>query len=122
MPNPHKGDVEFKVDETTYTLRYSIDAICHLEDATGKTLLELAEDLKDFKSIRMSLVRKILHAGLREHHPDLTEVEAGELIVGAGGSVVIMTKFNEAMTSAFPKQEASGTPRPPKRSLGRKTG
>lgn len=115
MPNPHKGDVEFKAGKKTYTLCYSIDAICVLEESTGKTLLQLGEEMRDIKSVKMSLVRSIVYAGLIEHHPSITLKEAGELIIAAGGSIKVMEKFSEAMAAAFQQKDEDAAPPSPRR-------
>ena len=46
MANRHRGEVDFKVGDKTYTMRLSADAICQLEDATGNSVLTLIERLK----------------------------------------------------------------------------
>lgn len=111
MPNPHRGDVEFVPG---YILNYSIDAICVLEEATGKTLLELSGELRNIKTVKMSLVRQIIHAGLIEKHPTITLKEAGELILAAGGSIPALVKVSEALAAGLPGS-APGAPPSPRR-------
>lgn len=110
----HKGEVAFVVGKKTYVLQYTYDAICQLEETTGKTLIELASEMQDIKTLRMTRVREIFHAGLIEHHPDITVKQAGELILAAGGAIAVMGKFNEALIAAFPKAEDGDGTRPPK--------
>lgn len=114
MTNPHRGGpVEFQAAGATYQLRYSIDAICRLEAATGLTFPAIAVQLGQASKVSVSLMRHVLHAGLFDHHPELDLRAAGELIATAGGIAPLMKKVDQAIALAFPS-EASGTPNPPK--------
>jgi hypothetical protein len=110
--NPHKGEVELKAGEQVYTLRFSIDAICSLEAASGKPFSVTAMEMADPAKASMTLVRMLFHAALQEKHPDLSLKDAGELIIPAGGMAKVTEKVFEAFARAFPEAEASGTPRP----------
>lgn len=103
MANPHKGEVELKVGEVVYQLRFSIDAICHLEEATGLGFAMLVVKMSNPATMSLTLVRQVLHASLREHHPEIDLVGAGKLIVPAGGVLLIMKKVDEAFALAFPE-------------------
>lgn len=113
MSNPHHGAVEFEAQGKRYTLRFSVDAICHLEAATGRTFPAIAVDMGSPGKVSMTLLRQLLHAGLSEHHPELDLKAAGELLIAAGGLVGAMQKIEAAIALAFPAAGASGTPRPP---------
>lgn len=112
MGNPHKGEVELKAGDSTYTLRYSIDAICRLEAQIGKPFGKIAMDMTDDNTASVTLARALLHAALFDRHPEITVEKAGELISECGGVVAVMNKVSEAIVLAFPPQEASGTARP----------
>jgi hypothetical protein len=119
MANSLNGVVEFTVgakgEERTFKLCFSINAICELEDRTGKTLMQIGEHMKEVgvAGIKMSMVRDILYAGLIEHQPNISVKEAGELITEAGGTIAVLNKFNEALNAAYGPTEASGTRGPP---------
>ena len=116
LENPHhQAAVTFKgPQDREYVLRFSIDAICHLEAATGRTFPAIAVDMGRPDKVSMTLLRHLMHAGLLEHHPEMTLKDAGELIVaGAGGLQGSMALVEHAIASAFPSAEASGTLRPP---------
>lgn len=98
-----------------YILRYSIDAICSLEAKIGKPFLAVAMEITNPKTLSVTLLREVLHAGLVEEHPDLTSKQAGEIMVAAGGMFKVLEKVGDALKAAFPDQEASGTPRPQNR-------
>lgn len=120
--NPHKGEVELKAGDKAYVLRYSIDAICAIEEKLGKNFLRIVAEMQNPATMTVTMMREVLHAGLAERHPELTLKEAGELLVAAGGVVGAMQKVNEAFGAAFPQAEASGTPRPQNRADRRKAG
>lgn len=119
MANPHKGEVELKAGDETYILRYSIDAICSLEDRLDKGFPVIAIEMSSAATMRLTVVREVLLAGLQEHHPDITLKQAGELIVTAGGAMVVMGKVNQAFAAAFPDTEASEKKSPRQRANGR---
>lgn len=120
MANPLKGEVELRAGEQTYIIRYSVNAICELEDCLGKGFPAIAADLQKPDKLTISTVRHLLHVGLTEAHPQMSLKEAGELIVPAGGIVVILEKVSAAITLAFPQpEEASGTNRPRTRPTAR---
>ncbi|WP_342714049.1 hypothetical protein [Bradyrhizobium sp. B039] len=85
MANPHKGEVELVAGEATYTLQYSIDALCSMEAALDKNFTAIAAEMSNPARISVSMVRQLLYSGLQERHPELTLKEAGELIPAAGG-------------------------------------
>lgn len=121
MANPHKGEIELQAGDESYVLRYSIDAICTLEDQLDKGFPAIAAEMGNPDKMRISSVRQVLLAGLRENHPQITLKQAGELIVSAGGAVVVLGKVAEAFAAAFPETEASGTKSPRPRANGRQT-
>ncbi len=107
MTNVHRGDVTAEIDGAAYTLRFSVDAMCQLEAAVGKSFAEIGQDLSAGK-ISITLARQLLWSALREHHADVTLKQAGEMIIGMGGMMGAMAKLNEALISAFPEQAAAG--------------
>lgn len=111
MSNRHKGEVSFEAEGVTYVLRFSIDALCRLEDTSGLVLSDLLEEMSDKSRMTIRRVRQLLHAALLEHHPELDLQAAGELMLKGGGVLATMARVTEAMSAAFP--EASGKPRPP---------
>lgn len=73
MANKHRGQVEIKLGENTYRLRYTLNSLAELEDRLGVPLTELSNI-----SMGMKTVRTLLWAGLV--HEGLTEDEVGELV------------------------------------------
>ena len=73
MANPEKGEVAFQVADAEYTLKFSTNAICELEERLNKGLNEIVANMA-----RVSVVRAMLWAGLRAHHPGDTACQAGQ--------------------------------------------
>ena len=105
MGNPIKGTVSVEADGQTYTLSYSVNALCELEDATGKDLTDIAQHFAELArggKIPMRMTRALVWAGLRDHHPEITQEDAGRImtVVGVGG---IMAAALRAFVLAFPE-------------------
>jgi hypothetical protein len=110
MANPLRGEVDLQVGEKTYTLRLSINAIAEVETLLDKGINEILSTL-DPQNARIGTLRAILWASLQEHHPEITLLDAGDLIgdVGAENAGPII---GDAIKAAFPAPD--GKPRPPK--------
>jgi len=99
MSNPHRGEVELKAGDKSYTLAFTINSVCELEAKLDKSLGDIVADMG-----RMVTIRAVLWAGLRQHHKVEIE-EAGEIMQLAGAAATAQA-INQAMTSAFPPAEA----------------
>lgn len=113
MANPHKGEVAFEADGATYTLCFSIDALCSLEEATGKGIIAISNELSDADRLSLSMIRNVLWAGLQAHHPKIDLKKAGELIISAGGLPTMIGVISKAFAQAFPEPESDAAARPP---------
>ncbi|WP_396190307.1 GTA-gp10 family protein [Flavobacterium sp.] len=100
MANPARGEVALAVADTEYTLKFSTNAICELEDRLDKGLNLIVANME-----RLTTVRALLWAGLRAKHPDVTITQAGEIIdrIGMAQATEVIGK---ALTAAFPPNEA----------------
>lgn len=113
MTNPHKGEVSFDVDGTSYTLRFSIDALIAVEDAFDMPFAEVGAMLEG-AGRRIRPVRALFWHGLRDRHPEITEAQAGELLtrltLNAGLELVV-----RAVRAAFGISDdaAEAASRPP---------
>jgi len=110
MANPHRGEVSLKAGDTTYTLSLSANAICELEDHTGRDIGDIASSLNG--NVAMKLVRALVWAALQDHHPDMDIKGAGRVITEAG-MPACMEAIGVAFQRAFPDAE-EGSARPPK--------
>lgn len=104
MANKNKGEVALKAGEKEYILRFSANALCDLESSTGKTIMQIMDGVKNIENLSMTTVRAMLWAGLKEHHPEVTIMDAGNII----GEISMLGAFNkiaEAAQAAFPDAE-----------------
>lgn len=108
MANPHRGEVSFEADGKIWTMVFTTNAICELEDATGESIQAFGSKLD---APGMKTVRVMVWAGLKSRHPEITIEAAGDIIdaVGADKAGDILGR---ALSLAFP--EAKGKPGPRK--------
>jgi hypothetical protein len=111
--NPHRGEVPLTIGGQQFTLRCSVNAICTIEEQMGKGIVAIVMDLQR-GNISLTLIRAMLWAMLQEKHPDVTLMEAGEMIPLAGGVDKIKEVFEDAFATAFPEAAERSGMRPPK--------
>lgn len=109
MANPHRGEVALKVGDLDYKLSFSINAMCELEDLMDRPIAEIASSLNDPASLRMSTVRAIAWAALRDHHPDVDIKSAGIMVTSIGINVA-MEAIGRAFAMAFPEAQGKANP------------
>jgi hypothetical protein len=80
LANKNRGEVSFEANEKSYTMRFSANALCELEDVLNMGVNDVAEQMSKPKNLRIKTVRGIFWAGLRDYHPEITIQQAGELI------------------------------------------
>lgn len=111
MPNPHRGEVVAEIGGAEYTFRFTINSLCEAEVALQVPWSKIEAELQGSPSV--NTCRALFWAGLRDHHPDLTITDAGELLgqlgMQASGAVIA-----EALSKAFPEPEADKKARPRK--------
>ena len=95
------GDVSFEAGGQTYRLRYSINALCDMEEALGMGVRDFYR-LVSSGDLRMTHVRGAFWAGLRQHQPSITKAQAGDIIQALGGVDAATELLGEALTRAFP--------------------
>lgn len=108
--NPHKGEVEFDAVGQRWRLVYSFNALCALEEQTGRGFAELSKSLADPAKVRLADIRAVLWAGLIDNHPSVTIKQVGD-IIGEIKATKAFELFNRALVLAFP--EASEDANPP---------
>ena len=109
MANPNRGEVALHVGDLEYTLSFSINAVCELEDAMDMPVAKIADSLNDTANVRMSMIRTVIWAALRDHHEAVTVKEAGKIASDAGIPVV-MEAIGKAFAAAFPEAQGKGNP------------
>lgn len=104
MANPLRGVVATRVGGLDYRLEFTIDVMCALEARLETTATAIVERMG--KDDSLGFLRTMLWASLREHHPELDEREAGELLREVGGAD-LKVKVLAAFVAAWPSREAA---------------
>lgn len=108
MANRRKGEVELEAGDQVYTLRFSTNTICSLEDELGMGINEIGGLLSDPANFRISTLRAIVKACLTE---TVTTEKSGDIIDQAGFGPVgdaIGKAFAAAFPDAVPSAEGNG--------------
>lgn len=137
MANPHKGEVDVEIEGRHYTLAFTANSICEIEDhldrgwfdiasqmaswgpptdAKGKPKKETEQEIRQRVSrIRMSLLRALFWGMLREHHPAITLRAAGYMMQNIGEPGGVLDLINRVFERSMPDQKgaASGGPQTP---------
>ena len=101
MGNSVKGVFDLPAGDAVYKIRFGMNEIIELEEKFDRPATQIFTEMMTAENFRFRYLRDILHAGLQEHHPDVTEKEAGNIITEVGvtaASRVLM----EAVMAAFP--------------------
>lgn len=100
MSNAHRGEVALVAGDQTYTLVYTTNAVCALEEQLGQSLAEIVTGMG-----RLKVMRAVLWAGLLERHQLGRPEDAGP-IMDAAGVPAVVDAVNKAITTAFPPPPA----------------
>jgi len=101
MATTHNQKVQFEAAGRMYTLVYSINALCALEAKVGQSISRIFFDLGN---IGISTMRTVFWAGLQQHHPEISENEAGRLMEHLGIHPATMLVM-QAIVGAFPSAD-----------------
>lgn len=99
MANKLRGEVGFEADGKSYTLAFSINALCQMEDRIGVSVADVGTALSGKR--RYSTLRSLFWCALCDYHPGLTEQDAGR-IMAAIGTNKADALVAEAFKLAFP--------------------
>jgi hypothetical protein len=118
--NRHRGLVTLEAGGQIYTLQLTVNAICALEEkfSTPEHDVTVMDLLARVQKAKVTMMRAFIWAALREHHPELTEEDAGRLITAAGGlgqlgaTLQTLTESMEADRADLAALGATGRPTP----------
>ena len=105
MANTAKGHATLKAGDAEFTLAFTLNALCEIEDRLDCPVSKIGERLADVSAKDM---RVILWAGLQEFHSDeiSDESAAGNLCTLQQGIEAIKSAFE----AAFPPESGGGKP------------
>lgn len=116
MANPIRGEIPVVADGVSYTLRLGMNAIVEIESSLDIGIAQVTE-LFAGEGLKVGNMRLVLWAALREHHPDLTIEDAGE-IMGHIGLAETIAKLGAALEAAFPNAKEDKKPSRPRKKAG----
>lgn len=106
--NATQGAVRIDVGGKSYRLKLTVNGMCELEGATGKTLIEVVEAMPKGS---MNLLRSILWASLLEDHPDMSLADAGKIAQEIGVTSLAET-LGEVIEAALPARDGDAAGKP----------
>lgn len=111
VANPQRGQLGFEVAGEHYTLAFTTNALCAIEEEFDlDDISGLEKVLNDKPSLRT--IRKLFRIGLTDDNADMTDLEAGDLMQAVGGLEPSLQLIMLAVEQAFPEAAASGTADP----------
>lgn len=112
MANPIKGEVSFESEGRQFKLVYNYNALCELEDLLGVGVNQINDLLADTKKMKLSTVRAVFWAGLREHHPEIDIRRAGEMITQLKVPAIELVAKGLQLASPDPEAKGKGPQEP----------
>lgn len=113
MANKFKGEVEFEAGDEKYKLSFSANALVEMEEVLGVDFNQVIERLQGGK-MSLAETRKIFWAGLLDHQPETTMVDAKRIL-----SKLAPTQMAQLVGEAFTRsmgdstdETATASPRP----------
>lgn len=114
--NAQRGQLGFEVDDQKWVFAFTTNALCAVEEEFDlKDITELEKVLSDSPSLRT--IRKLFRIGLTDCHPEMTDMEAGQIMEAVGGLEPSLELIMRAVEQAFPEAAKTGSqgPRSPAR-------
>ena len=78
MANALKGEVDFQIGDATHILCFTSNALVEVETLTGKDIITVLAEWQQSPAI--APLRALLWGALRKHRPELSLLDAGDLI------------------------------------------
>ena len=117
MANSHKGERAITVEGVEYRLRFSVNAICELEDAINAPIETLGSRLASGQA-GVRDIRMLWWAALRDHHAAV-DLKATGVVVDTLGLTTAITVIGEVLALAFPPDSGGKKKKPQAPSRGR---
>lgn len=111
MANALKGEVDFTIGDKTHVLCFTSNALVEVETVTGKDIISVLGEWQQSPAI--APLRTLLWGALRKYRPELSLLDAGDLIdeIGAarmeelGGAIGRALRFRLSGTFDEPATE-----------------
>ncbi|NRB17724.1 MAG: hypothetical protein HRU33_09210 [Rhodobacteraceae bacterium] len=79
MANSFKGEASITIGAKTWTLVCDFNAMAEFEEATGKDAMNAFEKAEE-GGVSIADLRHMVHAFLKQHHPEATLQDAGNIM------------------------------------------
>lgn len=96
MANRERGEISFSALGQDWKIKLGTNAMCEIEDKTGKSIIEIGQLLGDQKTATLKLLRVVLWGGLQQYHEGIDLIKVGLIIDDIG-----MAKAGELIGEAF---------------------
>jgi hypothetical protein len=103
------GDFGFEAGGKRYTLCYSVNALIEAELSLGMGVADIGAMFA--QDVRLAPLRTLFRCGLVEHHPEVTDVEAGRMMTALGiaeSAALVGRAFAAAFPTAAAAEPAGG--------------
>jgi hypothetical protein len=117
VANSARGERTVEIDGAEFRLRFSINAICELEDQADQPIEEIGTRLSSGRA-GVRDIRLLWWAALRDAHGTVDLKGAGELIDRVGLEKAIAT-IGEVLADAFPAADSGTQKKTPRRRRSR---
>lgn len=108
MSNKTLGQFDIVAGGKTYTLQFTINALCALEDELGGgSIADIGETMGNRPSLKM--LRTLVWVGLQQHHKAVSKEEAGD-IIDAVGIEAVSAAVMSAVTASFGLKQGTTAP------------
>lgn len=104
MANRFLGEIGARVGARDFTLRMDMNAMCEFEDATGQSAIDAFQQAEKGKG-GIKMLRHIVFAALKRHHPDASLQDAGDILSEDPHVVLAL------MAATAPEGKAGGKPK-----------
>lgn len=106
MANKFLGEISAQsVDGRDWMLRMDMNAMCEFEDVTGQSAIEAFQKAEQGKA-SISMMRQVVFAAMRRHHPEATIQDAGDIL--SADPQVVQALMDAARPDATPGKRRAG--------------
>lgn len=108
MANQNRGEVTFDAKGKTWTLQFTTNAMCEVEDAFEKSIVEVANDLQSEAGVKIKSIRTLFKIGIG----GCDSVEQAGDLMDAVGIQAAGELLGKAFSAAFPDADGEGGGKP----------
>lgn len=100
MANKYRGEYAWTVGGESYTVAFTVNALCVAEEKLGKPTSAILVEIE--REISLVMLRDLLWCGLQESHPNLKPADVAAM-ASEYGIIPAIGVLREALRAAFPE-------------------